>query len=129
MGAAILAKGIITAQLDAGTTSKPPADAATPTQLVTDDQDETDLGDLQYVLFNLVALLFFYGEFLRVPQDALPDIPDVLLGLTSVAAVGYVSKKALSSPPAITAVLPTPRARSENGSRSCAPVSRRSATT
>jgi hypothetical protein len=106
IGAAILAKGIVTAQVEAGTSAKPPADKPEAAQIVNNDEGDTDLGDLQYVLFNLVALIFFYGEFLRVPMEALPQIPDVLLGLTSVSAVGYVSKKVLQGPAAITHVKP-----------------------
>jgi hypothetical protein len=96
IGAAILAKGIVSSQVDGGA-SRPTADSAQASDLVTDDSGETDLGDLQYVLFNTVALVFFFGEFWTNPQLGLPTIPDVLLGLTSVSAVGYVAKKALPS--------------------------------
>ena len=68
IGAAILAKGIVSAQVSSGQAAKTPADAATPAQLVQDDNGQADLGDVQYVLFNFVALAFFYGELLRVPQ-------------------------------------------------------------
>jgi len=96
IGAAILAKGIVTTQVDNGA-SKPAASSAQAADLVTNDNGQTDLGDLQYVLFNTVALVFFFGEFWAKPQLGLPTIPDVLLGLTSVSAVGYVAKKALPS--------------------------------
>ena len=96
IGAAILAKGIVSNQVDNGA-SKPAADSGLPSDLVTNDVGETDLGDLQYVLFNTVALVFFFGELWTNPQLGLPTIPDVLLGLTSVSAVGYVAKKALPS--------------------------------
>jgi hypothetical protein len=104
IGAAILAKGIVNTQLKDGTASKPAADSTGPSDLVANDNGDTDLGDLQYVLFNLVALIFFFGELLSAPANGLPAIPDVLLGLTSVAAVGYVSKKTLTGAPAITTV-------------------------
>ena len=107
LGAAILAKGIVTSQLESGASAKPPADSATPAQLVQNDEGGADLGDLQYLLFNTVALLFFYGEFMGRPQGGLPTIPDVLVGLTSVAAAGYVGKKALKSPGTITEVTPS----------------------
>jgi hypothetical protein len=107
LGAAILAKGIVSAQVDSGDSAKPTADSATPVQLVQNDAGQTDLGDLQYLLFNVVALVFFYGDLLRVPQAGLPTIPDVLIGLTSVAAVGFVGKKALAGPPSINEVRPT----------------------
>jgi hypothetical protein len=113
LGAAILAKAIVSAQIDNGTGAKPPADSPSPGQLVQDDSGQADLGDLQYLLFNVVALLFFYGEILRVPQAGLPSMPDVLVGLTSVAAVGYVGKKALTSPGVISDV--TPKAQTVGG--------------
>src|SRR5205823_11916194 len=76
--------------------SKPQStEGAKAADLVNGDDGNTDLGDLQYVLFNTVALTFFFGQLLSSPQIGLPTIPDVLLGLTSVSAVGYVAKKAL----------------------------------
>jgi hypothetical protein len=106
LGAAILAKGIVSGQVESGSAVKSEADSATPAQLVQGDEGEADLGDVQYVLFNVVALAFFYGEMLRMPQAGLPTIPDVLLGLTSVAAVGFVGKKALAGPAGISEVTP-----------------------
>jgi hypothetical protein len=95
IGAAILAKGIVTSQVASGQ-SKPDADEGPQgADLVSDDAGDTDLGDLQYVLFNAVALTFFFGELLASPTLGLPTIPDVLVGLTSISAVGYVAKKAL----------------------------------
>ncbi|MEA2160465.1 MAG: hypothetical protein QOD66_2845 [Solirubrobacteraceae bacterium] len=96
IGAAILARGIVSTQVDRGA-SKPAASSAQAADIVTNDSGDTDLGDLQYVLFNTVALVFFFGEFWAKPQLGLPTIPDVLLGLTSVSAVGYVAKKSLAS--------------------------------
>jgi hypothetical protein len=107
LGAAILAKSIVSAQVGSGDSARPPADSATPAQLVQNDAGQADLGDVQYLLFNLVALLFFYGEFLSAPQNGLPTIPDVLVGLTSVAAAGYVGKKALTGPAVISDVNPS----------------------
>jgi hypothetical protein len=107
LGAAILAKGIVSAQVDSGSAAKTEADKPSPAQLVQGDTGEADLGDVQYLLFNVVALAFFYGEVLRVPQAGLPTIPDVLVGLTSIAAVGFVSKKALAGPATISEVTPS----------------------
>jgi hypothetical protein len=107
VGSAILAKGIVSAQVDSGSSAKPPAESASPAQLVQGDGGETDLGDVQYLLFNIVALAFFYGEMFRAPQAGLPTIPDVLVGLTSVSAVGFVAKKALAGPATISEVRPT----------------------
>lgn len=108
IGAAILAKGIVSTGVEAGTTAKPAASSPSAADLVSNDAGETDLGDLQYVLFNIIALAFFWSEFLRVPYEALPTIPEALLGLSSVAAVGYVANKSLASAPMITSVTPTP---------------------
>jgi hypothetical protein len=106
LGAAILAKGIVSTQVANGSAAKAPATTPSPAQLVQNDNGDADLGDVQYLLFNAVALVFFYGEILHAPQLGIPTIPDVLLGLTSVSAVGYVGKKALSSPGGISAVQP-----------------------
>jgi hypothetical protein len=106
IGAAILAKGIVSSQVQNGSDVKT---TGTPDggQLVNNDNDETDLGDLQYVLFNTVALVFFFGEFLRDPTSGLPNLPDLLVGLTSVSAIGYLGKKVLQPMgPAIVSVAP-----------------------
>jgi hypothetical protein len=106
IGAAILAKGIVSAQVSSGQTAKTPAAAPTAAQLVQNDNGQADLGDVQYVLFNFIALAFFYGELLRVPQLGMPTIPDVLVGLTGVSAAGFVGKKVLSGPAGISDVTP-----------------------
>jgi hypothetical protein len=106
LGAAILAKGIVSSQVGSGSVAKPKAGNATPGQLVQNDAGDADLGDVQYLLFNVVALVFFYGQLLRAPQAGMPTIPDVLLGLTSVSAVGFVGKKTLVGPGAIANVQP-----------------------
>lgn len=98
LGAAIAAKGIVGKQLGEDPTAKTRAsegESANPVQLVQNDAAETDLGDFQYVLFNLVAMVFFVGTLFGSPAAGLPHIPDVLLALTSVGAVGYVAKKTL----------------------------------
>lgn len=92
--------------MDSGATAKPDAAGTNLAQLVQNDSGGTDLGDVQYLLFNIVALAFFYGEMLRVPQAGLPTIPDVLVGLTSVAAAGFVGKKALAGPAVVSEVTP-----------------------
>jgi hypothetical protein len=98
IGAAILAKQIVLSQVRADPTSKAPtANGASAADLVTNDAGEGDIGDLQYVLFNLVAIVFVLGTVIKSPALGLPHIPDVLLGLTSVSAVGFVGKKALPS--------------------------------
>lgn len=89
-------------------------DAPSPADAVRNDAGETDLVDSQYVVFSLVAVLYFLGayvlnlsRFVRLdpcttahPQNcaagiALPEIPAALLGLTSLAALTYVGQKAV----------------------------------
>lgn len=98
LGSAIAAKGIVGSQVGKGTSTKT-SGSANPVQVVQNDEGEADLGDVQYVLFNFVAMVFFLGSIVKSPLLGLPRIPDVLLGLTSVAAVGYVAKKALPNAP------------------------------
>ena len=96
LGAAILARGIVGSQVSndpAAKTMSP--DKPVLSQLITNDKKNVDLGDLQYVIFNLLAVVFFVGTLLDAPHAGLPRLPDILLELTSVSAVGYVAKKAL----------------------------------
>lgn len=102
LGAAILSKGIVSNQTKTPNV-KPPAASPSPKDLIANDAGDTDLGDFQYVLFNAVALFFVVSTLLHRPLLGLPHIPDVLLGLTSVSAVGYVGKKALTPGGAVTA--------------------------
>lgn len=95
LGAAIAAKGIVGGQVSKGQLSKIPAENLNIGQLGLNDQGEPDLGDIQYLFFNFVAMVYFIGVVGKAPTTGLPTIPDVLLGLTSVAAVGYVAKKTL----------------------------------
>jgi hypothetical protein len=116
--AAVLAKAITTQKVENGTTQKTDAEPSTdPVQglgeVVSDDNGRTDLGDLQYFLFNLVALVYFLGTLIFNLDDGFPDLPGLLVGLTSVSAAGYVSKKAADrAVPTLTSVLP-PKARPE----------------
>jgi hypothetical protein len=96
LGAAILAKQIVTSQTSKNPGVKPEGDGAKLSDLVSDDKEDPELGDLQYVLFNAIALIFVLASILADPAKGIPHLPDVLLGLTSVSAVGYVGKKALT---------------------------------
>jgi hypothetical protein len=122
---AVLAKGITVAQVSSDPTAKSVTLAAAPTassaatqtgaspsaaDLITDDSGTTSLPDTQYVVFSLVAIVYFVGSFLRnlvtfvytptATGVALPDIPSALLGLTSLAALTYVGHKAIGPPKA-----------------------------
>jgi hypothetical protein len=104
LGSAILAKQIVTGQVSDNASSKP-GGSPSAKDLIANDVGNTDLGDFQYVLFNAVAMFFVVSSMLHTPLNGLPHIPDVLLGLTSVSAVGYVGKKALTPTETVTASL------------------------
>jgi hypothetical protein len=108
LGAAVAAKGIVTNQVAKNPAAKTPSpDGPSLSQLVQNDTGETDLGDLQYVLFNFVPMVYFVGTLVQSPTDGFPHIPDVLLGLTSISALGYVTKKALPTTAATAKLNPT----------------------
>ena len=105
--AAVLAKGIVTYKLANGSLTKTIVgpDAATISQVLQDDANQTDLVDSQYFLFNLVAIVYFLVQIARKP--VLPTMPAVLLAATSGAAALYVSYKAASAnKPVISSVVP-----------------------
>jgi hypothetical protein len=100
VAAAVSAKAITTSRVANGTTAKIPAAYRAKTltvalsELVSDDRGDVDLGDAQYLVFNVVALIAFSVAFFRDPSR-LPALPDTLVGLTSLSAATYVAKKAL----------------------------------
>ena len=115
-GAAVSAKAITTGQINSGSSSKTTISAkgkslgTAISEIVSNDQGDLDLGDTQYFLFNLVALVAFFIAFFHSPAS-LPVLPDTLVGLTSASAAAYVAKKAtvgtVAAPPlTLTAVSP-----------------------
>ena len=116
--AAVAAKAITQSKNDSGTARKrsaPPAQGNIPNkamarvaQIFSADDGTTDIGDFQYVIFNLVTAVYFVAEFVRPSPLGLPVIPATLLGLTSVSAALYVGKKAATrTQPKITGVFPS----------------------
>ena len=90
-----------------GDLAKPAAAAPAVGQAVTDDAGNADLVDSQYLLFNLVALIYFLGAFFMDPTAGFPNIPTLLFTLTSASAAGYVANKAaINAPPAISGISP-----------------------
>jgi hypothetical protein len=78
-----------------------------PAQAVTDDTGKADLVDSQYLLFNVIALIYFLGAFFQDPQAGFPSIPTLLFALTSTSTAGYVANKAVASAtPMLTSVSP-----------------------
>lgn len=111
--AAVAAKALVTSKVADGTLVKPPADQTGTSQglseIVSNDQGETDLVDFQYLAFNLLTLAFFALEFLTRPASGLPDLPPTLIALAGLSAATYTTKKALetSPTPTISKVVPT----------------------
>jgi hypothetical protein len=113
--AAVLAKYATTSHAETKP-SAPPGDAAA-SQLLTDDNGDTDLGDFQYVLFNAIGLTFFLGDFIGDLASGFPVLPPLLTGLLLTSTAGYGAKKLLPQvPPMLTSVIPAaaaPAARVE----------------
>ncbi|MFV0433649.1 MAG: hypothetical protein ACK5LO_06705 [Leucobacter sp.] len=87
---------------------KPIASTTDVTDLFSSDSGRADLVDMQYLLFNVVALLVFCSELWK-DQSRLPDIPDAIMMLTSGAALGYIARKAVQGDkPTVTSVIPEP---------------------
>jgi hypothetical protein len=113
--AGVAAKVVTQTQVTNGTITKTPAVkpsdstiVARLAQIFSGDDGTTDIGDFQYVVFNLITAAYFVATFIHKPSDGLPVIPDTLLGLTSVSAALYVGKKAAGrSTPTISGVFPS----------------------
>ena len=67
------------------------------------------------MLFNLVAIVFVIGTLMHEPPKGLAQLADVLLGLTSISAVGY-GKRVLPNEP-ISATLGLNKRKKEPRSR------------
>jgi hypothetical protein len=103
--AAILAKYATSNQADTKTTGA--VGGAAPAQLVTNDSGDTDLGDFQYVLFNAIGLMFFFGDFIGDLDKGFPDLPPILTGLMLTSTGGYAAKKLLQqAAPTLISVVP-----------------------
>ena len=103
--AAILAKTATAADADTKTTA--PVGEASTAQLVNDDEGNTELGDFQYLLFNLIALAFFFGAFIGDLSGGFPVLPELLTGLVLTSTAGYAAKKFLERPaPTLLSVVP-----------------------
>jgi hypothetical protein len=94
---AVSAKAITQSKVANGDLVKPlaakPAGVSGVGQLFSADDGRADLLDSQYFAFSLVLLLYFLLQFLTGESTVLPKLPDTLVGLTGVSAVGYVAKK------------------------------------
>jgi IPT/TIG domain len=103
--AAILAKYAAVSRDD--TKTEAPVGSANASQLVNDDQGDTDLGDFQYVLFNSIAIAFFLGDFIGDLETGFPELPAILTGLVLTSTGGYAAKKLIAqAAPTLTSVVP-----------------------
>ncbi len=111
--AAVLARYATATQAE--TKSDGPVGEAGPAQLLTNDHGDVDLGDFQYVLFNVIGLVFFFGDFIGDLGHGFPDLPLILTGLMLTSTGGYAAKKLLAqATPTLISVLPA--AAAPNGS-------------
>lgn len=106
--ALVAARGIVTAKVATGVVQKTIADdgSASLKQALTGDDDNVDLVDTQYFLFNLVALTYVVIGLIK--RDQLPAIPPLLLALTSTSAAAYVLNKSIQqNAPVVTSLTPS----------------------
>jgi hypothetical protein len=91
----VLAKATVATRVAGGTLAKPQSDQpGRLSQLFTDDSDTPDVFDVQYVVFNIVAMVFVVVAFGRAGlSTGFPAIPEGLLLLTGGPAAVYVSNK------------------------------------
>jgi hypothetical protein len=109
--AAVAARGLVGSQVASGQSAKPPDTGPSASQIFTDDEGNTDLIDSQYLLFNLIAIVFFIVSFLKTPGAGLPVIPSILYLLTGASALGYVTNKAIpSGSPTLKSISPSTEA-------------------
>jgi hypothetical protein len=91
-------------KVEAGEVQKTTATETKLSDVISDDDGNTDLVDTQFLIFNLVVLAYFIATFAANP-NGLPKIPAGLVGLTSVAALTYAGTKAsMQNAPLITSV-------------------------
>lgn len=104
--AALAARAIVGARVANGTLQKSTGATASVLDLVTGDSGDVDLVDLQYVLFNIITVLFVITQFVPHPSRGLVDIPPALAYLSGLSAALYTGNKLVASnPPQLTKVL------------------------
>ncbi|MET0975901.1 MAG: hypothetical protein ABWX82_09565 [Leifsonia sp.] len=104
--ALVSAQRINSSKLASGDLQKIPAASPQVKDLVSNDAGATDLVDTQYLVFNTVAIAVFC-VLLLADSTRMPDLPQAVVLLTSAAAIGYVSKKAVQkNTPSILTIVP-----------------------
>jgi hypothetical protein len=105
----VLAKTVVAKRVASGTLAKPSSqEPGRLSQLFSDDNGDPDIFDVQYVIFNVVAMVFVNVAFSRAGlTSGFPEVPDGLLLLTGGPASIYVANKFMpGSAPAIFSVAP-----------------------
>jgi hypothetical protein len=105
----VLSKAIVSTRASSGSLVKTPSDGnARITDLIADDSGRTDLFDVQFVVFNVIAIWFVLVAFDKATLGGLPEIPNGIVLLTGGPAAVYLSNKLFSSTTAtVTCVTPS----------------------
>ena len=93
--AAIVASAATTYKVQNQIIQKTNATTTSVGDIATDDSGNPDLIDIQYLIFNIIAFLYFAVNF--IGSGTFVSMPYILLGLTSVAAATYSLNKAISA--------------------------------
>jgi hypothetical protein len=94
----VLARVAVTTRVSNSTLQKPAGDGIPRlSDLVSADSGNPDLFDVQYVMFNLIAMVFVVIAFIHTSPDGFPLIPPVLVLLTAGPAAVYSANKALAT--------------------------------
>jgi hypothetical protein len=105
----VLARVTVSTRVSRNALQKPAGDGIPRlSDLVSGDDGNPDLFDVQYVMFNFIAMIFVVLAFTHASQNGFPLIPPVLLLLTGGPAAVYITNKAFATNgPTIFAVSPT----------------------
>lgn len=90
--AALLAQASTAAKVNGNALQQPDKSSPTSSDLVEDASGNASITDAQFLVFNIVALTYFYATLVHDPMQ-LPDLPNTLIGLTSLSALTYVGGK------------------------------------
>lgn len=105
----VLSKAIVTTRTTSGSLTKPSSDGSSRlTDLIADDSGRVDLFDVQFVVFNVMAMWFVIKAFGEATSAGFPEIPSGLVILTGGPAAVYLSNKLFTSTTAtISSVTPS----------------------
>lgn len=95
--AAAAARASVAAKTSSGSQQKQQAADTAVGDLTKSDAGTTDLVDTQFLVFNVLTLVYFLIVFIDAPSAGLPSLPSGLVALTSIAALTYATNKALAS--------------------------------